>query len=219
MSTNWVVPTAASIGKVLNLSVLVKSNENIDDATVNGQLAAPDNVKPFDSTLDDRATEQVNMAVAQFRGAIQLCGRQPLSLTEGSVPPEVEKHVLSIAAYGLVNSTPNLQMVIMNDKGIYSPLIDAFKSAEKYLEAIIRGRVVVPPNDPTGRDYQSAINIPWFSNAPNPYPEYDANKPLNPPVEPVRFGANSRPVDLTTYDGIFQHHAPAWWPAEDIGQP
>ncbi len=219
MSTNWVIPTAASIGKVLQLSVLVKSNENIDAATIAGLQAAPDSTKPLDTTLDDRATEQINLAVVQFRGAIQLAGKQPLSLTDGSIPPEVEKHVLAIAAWGLVNSTPNLQMVIMNDKGVYSPLMDGFKSAEKYLEAVIKGRQVVPPTDPTGRDYQTAINIPWFSTCANPYPAYDSTKPMNPPVEPVRFGGGSMPADLTTTNSLFSGPAPGWWPSEEIGQP
>jgi len=218
--TNWLIPTANDIAKVIAASILAKANENTDAQSLAAVFATPDSRANYDPTLDDRATDQIALAVAQFRGAIQNCGKQPLSLTPGSVPPEVFKHVLSLAAYGLVSSTLNLQYVISTEKGDISPLAANFRVANSYLEAITKGRVVVPPSDPTGRDYLTAINVPWFSSTPSPFGAYDNTKAINPPVEAVRFGAGSRPVDLTTFDSIgVGCPAPWWWPSGELGQP
>ena len=220
MATNWLIPSASDIAKVIAASILAKANENTDAQSLAAVMADPNSRANYDPTLDDRATDQIALAVAQFRGAIQNCGKQPLSLTTGSVPPEVFKHVLSLAAYGLVSSTLNLQYVISTEKGDISPLAANFRVANAYLEAITKGRVVVPPSDPTGRDYLTAINVPWFSSTPSPFGTYDNTKVINPPVEAVRFGAGSRPVDLTTFDSIgVGCPAPWWWPSAELGQP
>jgi hypothetical protein len=219
MATNWIIPTADDVAKVISLEVLAKSNENIDGDSITAALASPETRRTYDPTLDDRCTAQIVFAVNQLRAAIQLNAKIPLSITPNAVPPEALRHVLYLAAYGLVNSTPNLQMVILSDKGAYSPLTDNFKIANKYFEDITKGKPVVPPTDPTGRDYLTAVNVPWFGDpACNPFPLYDSTKPMNPPVASVRFGASSPPVDLTTYNSIFQAPAPWWWPG-NLGMP
>lgn len=220
MPTNWIIPTADNVAQVISAAILAKANENIDAPTITAAMANPDSRKNYDPELDDRLTEQVNLAVAQFRGAIQLCGKTPLSVTLGSVPPECFKHVLSLAAFGLVSSTLNLQYVIATEKGDMSPLAANFRIANAYLEQITKGRICVAPTDPAGRDYINPINVKWCGlSSLNPYPAYDATKPFNPPVEAVRFGAGSPPADLQTYDSLFNVPTPPWFPAESIGQP
>ncbi len=173
-TTNWIVPLWTDVVQVINVEVLAKAISNTDLNTVNksiGQPTSPNQAAQFDATLENNAQDQVNLAVAQIRAAIQLCAKIPLSITPAAVPPEAFKHVLYMAAYGVVNSTPNLQMVILTDKGAYAPLADNFKKADAYLQAITKGKPVVPPTDPTGRDYATAVNVPWFGDAScNPYP-------------------------------------------------
>ena len=166
------------------MAVLQKSNENTDQASLQAtQIMALANNDPsysanFDPTLDDRIEDQLDLAVKQFRGAIQNAGKQPLSLTPASVPPDAcYKHCITLAAYGVISSTLNLQWVVATEKGDSSPLTAAFREANKYLEAVTRGRVVVPPTDPTGRDYINPVNIPGC----NPYPVYNPALPLNVP--------------------------------------
>jgi hypothetical protein len=227
-TTNWIVPSDFDLAKIVSEAVLQRANENTDDASLQQTAAMawaqndPSYRAAYDPTLEDRIADQLNLAILQFRGAIQNAGKQPLSLTPFSVPPDAcYKHCITIAAYGVISSTLNLQWVISTEKGDSSPITALFRLANKYLEEVSKGKVVVPPNDPTGRDYLTAINVPWFSSCPSPYGVYDSTKPINPPVEPVRFGANNRPVDLRTYDGYFNEgmSAPYWWPAGEIGQP
>lgn len=217
--TTWLAPSFDDLFQVISAAIIAKSNENIDADTLAQTLANPENRKAWDAALDDRATQQLALAVGQFRGAIQLCGKIPLSLTAGTIPPEVFKHVLWLAAYGILSSTLNLQWVIATEKGDISPITKQFNQANAYLELVTKGRICVPPSLPTGRDYLTAINVPWFGlAAQNPYPAYDNTKPLNPPVNAVRFGSGSFPVDLTTSGSIFGQLAPPWWP-EGLGQP
>jgi hypothetical protein len=174
-STNWVAPNSASLAKVLSALVLSKSNENIDADSLAAALADPEKRRTYDPTLDDRMTELVNLVVKQFRGAIQRAGRYPLSVTPGTVPPECEKSVLNMAAFELINSTPTLQMVIITEKGASQPYATFYREAKEELEALTKGRMVVPPTDPTGKDYTNPINVPWVS----PFPPFNPALPVN----------------------------------------
>jgi len=247
MATNWIVPTTFDLAKIISEAVLARANENTDQASLTATEAMAwgdaSYRAAFDPTLEDRQADQIDLAVKQFRGAIQIAGKQPLSLTAGSVPPDAcYKHCITLAAYGVISSTLNLQWVVATEKGDASPLTAAFREANKYLEAVTRGRVVVPPTDPTGRDYINPVNVPWPGIAsgpcfdpnfliPNanclppgvnpcvsPFPPFNAALPINPPVEPVRLGAGNCPVDLTSFDSYFMQ-APYWWPGGSIGQP
>ena len=247
MATNWIIPTLTDLAKVISTDVLRRGNENTDQQTVTDALAAAatQNEPPLvDPNLDDRATDQLDLAVKQFRGAIRLAGKQPLSITPGAVPPECFKHVLYLAAFGLVNATPSLQAYLMSDKGD-APLVMNFKRADEYLEKVSKGGGVVEADDPTGRDWLTAVNVPWSTganiavNVPNaqgmliaalvasPYPAFDPTKPINLPIQPTRVGASSRPVDLTTYgdwcwDGGWvggSGDCPSWFPVLQLGQP
>lgn len=218
MATNWTVLTGSDIVKVIAIAVMRNSNENIDQDAIDASIA-DNTVRQYDPDGPNRAQAQVDFAVAQMRAAIQLTNKTPLSLTAGSVPPEAAKHVLYLAAYGLVNSTPNLQMVVMTDKGGMSPFATSYGKSEKYLESISDGRPVVPPDDPTGRDYKTAINVPWFGCPPSPYPVYDPTKALNPPVSSVRFGSASGVTDMNTGNSQFNRLATeADFPVGNLGQ-
>jgi hypothetical protein len=224
MATNWIIPAYYDVAKIISMAVLQRANENTDDGSLEAaQQTAVTNADykaPFDPTLDDRIADQLDLAINQFRGAIQIAGKQPLSLTPASVPPDAcYKHCLTLAAYGVISSTLNLQWVIATEKGDASPITAAWRDANKYLEKVTRGLMVIPPTDPTGRDYINPINVPWFSSCPNPFPPYDSTKAINPPVEAVRFGASAHPVDLATFGSVFDQPAPWWFPAGEIGQP
>lgn len=219
MATNWLIITGRDIVKVIAIEVFSKSNENVDQDSIDAQLAE-NTLRQYDPDVSNRADEQVIFAVNQFRAAIQLSNKSPLSVTAGALPPEAVKHALYMAAFGLVNSTPNLQMVVLTDKGAVSPLADNFKKADAYLQKLCKSGQCVPPSDPTGRDYLTAINIPWYGKPPSPYPAYDNTKPLNPPISAVRFGATSRPADLTTFGSIYNHIATnCEFPVDGLGQP
>lgn len=208
-STNWIAPSFYDLYKVLSSELINKANENIDQNSVQAYLSNPSlapGYRDFDPTLDDRATEQVNLSVQQFRGAIQIAGKYPLSITPATVPPETFLHVLYLAAFGLVNSTANLAMVVVSDKGAYSPLQICFGKANDYLAQLRKGRVIALPTDPTGVDYLTAPQ-------PNPsLPNYNAC------IQPIRIGASSFPVDLTTWGSIFPN-LPQFFPTEELGQP
>ena len=226
MATNWIIPTPDNLATIISEAVLQRANENVDpaslEATANMAWGDASYRAAYDPTLPDRMAAQLDLAVKQFRGAIQNAGKQALSLTAASVPPDAcYKHCLTLAAYGVITSTLNLQWVVSTEKGDASPITAAFRIANKYLEDVSKGKTVVFPTDPMGRDYATAINVPWFSSCPSPYGVYNSALPINPPVEPVRFGANNRPVDLRTYDGFSNEgmSAPYWWPAGEIGQP
>ena len=140
MATNWKVPVASDVNKVLSLMVQSRSNENVNEDAV------PDS--PIDPSYTDRKTALLDLTVQEFRGALVAGGRIPLSLTAASIPPDCEIHVLSIAAYRLVNSMPNLQMVLMTDGGVYAPLLQMYKNAQDILKQLRAGMPVTRPTDP-----------------------------------------------------------------------
>ena len=235
MSTNWIAPTLNDLAKVISIDVLKQANQNIDPDSITAILSGGNNVQPsYDPNVEDRATDLLALAVQQFRGAIRVCGKQPLSVTAGTVPPECFRHVLYIAAHALVSSTPNLQAMLMLERND-TPFTLNFKRADEYLELVTKGRVVTPPTDPTGRDYVNVVNVPWSTGVPvtvqmcdsngnlvdvlvdSPYPAFDPTKVLNLPVCPVRYGGKDI-QDLTTYDSIWtSQNFP--FPVGGIGQP
>ena len=145
--------------QVIQLAVMAKANENIDADSITASQQTPPPPPPvFDATLDDRATELINLLVGSFRETIQVAGRFPLSVTPAAVPPKAAFHILNMAAFQLVNSTLNLQRVIFTEKGAYDPLFSGFKAGEKYLQSIADGAGILPPSDPTGIDYLTAVD-------------------------------------------------------------
>lgn len=185
MATNWITLSAGDLIKVISTQLREKSDENIGDDVAPNQA--------FDPDMPNRADEIIKLVIAQFRGAIQVAGKYPLSVTPDAVPPEVVKHVLNMAAFELVNSTQTLQMVILTEKGAYSPFQSFYKAAQDYLDALTKGRNIVFPTDPTGEDYIR----PADDNELNE--DGTANEDYNPSLAPVRVGATSANEDLTTF--------------------
>src|SRR5580692_3430648 len=140
--TNWIQPESSDLSKVISAQLIAKSDENIGSDVESGQT--------FDPNADSRSAELIILVVAQFRGAIQKGGKYPLSLTPGTIPPDLMKHVLNMAAFELVNSTQNLQMVIMTEKGAYSPFQTFYKAAVEEMEKLVKGHSIILPTDPTG---------------------------------------------------------------------
>jgi hypothetical protein len=218
MATNWKAPSGSDLAKVIAINVLATQNENIDANSIATTLQNPEQRKKFDPALDDRATELVGLVIAQFRGAIQVAGKYPLSLTLATVPPDDVKHVLNMAAYELVISTPNLKMIVVTEKGATSPFQTFYNEAKERLAALKKAHPIVLPTDPTGQDYINPINIPWCGQGASPFPAYDSTKAINPPLEPIRSGG-SPPTDMNTWQGYFEQNPPAGWPLEQIGWP
>jgi hypothetical protein len=161
MSTNWKVPVAADVNKVLSIMVQARSNENVnEDATAD---------TPLDPSYTDRKTALLDQTVQEFRGAMIAGGRIPRSQTEGSVPPDAEIHVLAMTAFRLVNSMPNLQMVLLTNGGVYAPLMQMYKDAQAMLKQIRDGMPYTRPTDPE----TTAGEVPDTGGADTIDGEYD----------------------------------------------
>jgi hypothetical protein len=223
MVTNWILPPADAaineIAKVIALNVIATSNENVDSDSIASALSDPEKRRTIDPALDDRATEILGLVIAQFRGAIQIAGKYPLSVTAGTVPPEVYKHVLNMAAWELAMSSPSLKMFILSEAGASAPFATFYTEAKTYLEKLTKGLGIVLPTDPTGRDYLTAINVNWMGQGASPFPAYDSAKPFNFPLESIRVGASSPPSDMNTWQGYFEQAPPHGWPLGDLGFP
>ena len=147
MATNWITLTGADLAQVMSQAMLDQANANIGP-DVNANDA-------FDPDLPTRADAIVASAVLQLRANVQTAGRTAVSLTPGSVPPDAVRHVLNLAAGHLLQSTPNVQMVVVEGQPVFMRLYDA---AVKYFEEVARGSMVVDPTDPCGQDYQTAVS-------------------------------------------------------------
>lgn len=144
--------------QVLSIGAIAKVNENIDADSITNALMNNASPIPYDPTVENRADDLIQLFVGQFREAIQVAGRFPLSVTPAAVPPTAARHVLNMAAFQLVSSTPGLLMVIVNDKGVYSPIQTLYKEGLEYLKKIADGAGIMPPSDPTGIDYLTAVD-------------------------------------------------------------
>lgn len=151
MPTNWIKPTGADIAKVLNWSIIDKANENLDpdNHPANGQV---------DTSEANRRDAIVLDCIREMRTAIQNGGRYPLSVTADCVPPGYERIVLNMAAWQLINGTPNLNMAILTEKGVSTPFAKFYDEAIKQLNGFANGKSVPVPTDPTGQDYLTAIS-------------------------------------------------------------
>lgn len=158
MATNWTTITGADLPKVLDLAVLLKANQNIDSDSQDAAFSSGKAPDRFDPTLADRIDASVQLQVRCFRAAIAAGGRVPISVTADALPDDLALLALNCAAYQLVNSTPNLQMVVINDAGIYAPLQTMYNKAQVMLGQLRNGATVLSPTDPTGGDYLTAVS-------------------------------------------------------------
>ena len=149
MPTNWITIAGSDLAIVLNLDIIKKANQNLDPDS------PPDTV---DTDEANRRDEIVAECVAEVRASIQNGGRYPLSVTANTVPPGTKRIILGMAAWQLINSTPNLNMAILTEKGVSTPFAKFYDQAIAWLEKLRSGASVVTPTDPTGQDYLTAVS-------------------------------------------------------------
>jgi hypothetical protein len=149
MAKDWQVPTGDDLWQVVSRSVVLKSDEDSEGGSNDGNN--------FNDTLDSRASKAVDHAVAEVRGAIESAGRYPISVTAGAVPPEGLQHTLALAAWRLVMTKPGLLAIVMGDGGVYAPLNALVKDAKEWIKKLSEGSSFVLPSDPTGVDYLTAV--------------------------------------------------------------
>ena len=157
-TSSWVQLTGADLRTVLQALIVLKADESVSVDT------QPDD--PLDPGATDKRTDLlVAYTVAQFRAAIQAAGRFPLSVLPAAVPNVSVSHVLYTAAWSLITSTPNVQMVVVGEQPVAKRFYD---DACKHLEGLRRGEPVDQPSDPTGRDYLTAADDDTTSDTYNP---------------------------------------------------
>lgn len=149
MSQPWTAPAYTDLWQIVSRKVVLKVEED--------SAGGADSTNDYDSTLDTRAKEAVAHAVAEVRGAIEACGRYPVSATAGTVPPEGVRHTLVIAAYMLCLPVPSLLAVLMNEGGAFSPMGKLYGEACKWIESLRAGGSFTMPDDPAGADYSTEV--------------------------------------------------------------
>lgn len=152
MSTNWKTPTGADLNNVLATEIIALANKNT------GAGVNPSPNAEIDTNKPTRADGLVLAVISEVRAAIMAGGTHPLSVTPDSVPPEAERHVWNMAAWQLINSTPNLPMAIITEGKVSSPLSAQNEKAEQYLASLRKAANVTPATDPTGQDYTTAVS-------------------------------------------------------------
>lgn len=151
MPTNWITVNGQDLSAVLNLDIIRKANQNLD----------PDNQPANGETDTDEANrrdELILECVRELRAAIQVGGRYPLAVTADTVPPGYKRTILNMAAWQLINSTPNLNMAILTQNGVSTPFAKFYDEAIKIVDGLRKGSSFPLPTDPTGQDYTNAIS-------------------------------------------------------------
>lgn len=155
METVWKTLTGASLGMVLDWNSINRANQNLDESAQTNPTEAG---KGVDYYADNRRDKLVEMVIDEVRGAIRSGGRIPLSVTKGCVPPTAERHVLNLAAWQLIMSTPNLLAAYMGDSGL-RPVWEKFTNdAYQFIEGLKKGASVERPSEPTGQDYETEVS-------------------------------------------------------------
>ncbi len=154
MATNWVVPTAADLRKVLANPVVDKLNQAGEEGS------AP------------RAAAILALVVKRFRGVIKNNSRNQISATAGSIPDECELHVLALTARILINSIPTASSTL----GVTDDFLAALCTpAEDWLKSVRDGYRVTVPTDPeselAGPDFGGTTYVDMTTDAaPQPIP-------------------------------------------------
>ena len=151
MADGWTTLAANDLKKVIDHLCRESADQNTD-ATANSGTA-------FDPTLDTRAGELIELAVTEFRQSVKHGARYPISVTEAKVAPEAVIHCLNWAAWRLVTSSPNLKFVIITEQGVSSPYQRLYQEAVDYFKGLSKGMPVQVPDDPTGKDYATAVDV------------------------------------------------------------
>ena len=146
----WTAPAGTDLWQIVSKKVVEKVDEDSAGGTVPGN--------DLDTSLDSRAKQAVAHAVAEVRGAIEACGRYPVSATAGTVPPEGVQHTLAIAAWRLCLPVPSLLAILMADGGAFSPITTLYKDAMAWVKGLRDGGSFTMPDDPCGADYQTEVS-------------------------------------------------------------
>jgi hypothetical protein len=160
MATNWTVLDGNSLIRVLSRKVVQDADEDTASGVEPGQPLDP-------SSTTNRSAVLVAKAVAETRAAVRTAGKPALAVTASSVPPELVDATLYLAAWRLVNSTPNLNAALFNE-GMRTGLKGMYDEAVKRIEEVRNGVNVTPPTDPTGQDYETAVDEDAESATYNP---------------------------------------------------
>lgn len=225
-TTNWVQPERQDLFQILSAEVIEKCDANV---AVDSQAG-----DAFDPNGPTRSALLLAQMVRKVRAAIRNAGHTPLSVTADCIPPESFDHVLAMAAWRLVQSQPSVQMVVITERGAYSPLGDLNRVAEEWVEGKVGAggvrqggiatHAITPPTDPTGRDWTTAIaymtDVDDYTDAELAsltwsWKEMEALgytleewQAMNPPIKgQVREGSLELPQDLRTA-GVLS------WPAD-----
>lgn len=151
MATNWTVLASGNdLSQVLSRKIITDADEDTTDGALAGQTLDP-------SSTTNRSAVLLAKAVAEVRGAIRNAGKSALAVTANSVPPELADATLYLAAWRLVNSTPNLNAALFNE-GMRAGLKGLYDEACKRVEEVRQGNNVTPPSDPTGQDWLTAVD-------------------------------------------------------------
>ena len=191
---------------VLDAGVLAKCDGNV---TPDAQPDDPKDDPSSPNAAPLRSQMMLDQMVSNVRAAVRNAGHTPLSILPGSIPPEAFDFVLYMAAWRLINSTPNLQMVVITEKGAYAPMADLAKQASEWVDGKVEGgrrvggiatHAITPPDDPCGRDWKNPICVP----ARGQEATFDWST-FNPPIPgTVRSVSTLDPVDMAlTQPGRF----------------
>lgn len=199
MATNWTVLTGNDLSQVLSRKIITDADEDTADGVLPGQTLDP-------SSTTNRSAVLLAKAVAEVRGAVRLAGKTALAVTASSVPPELADTTLYLAAWRLVNSTPNLNAALFNE-GMRAGLKGLYDEACKRIEGVRQGNNTTPPSDPTGQDYETAVDDDADSATYNPALDgavvwgdmeaEDTEYYAGEAVDPTTGATTQLPVDMT----------------------
>lgn len=145
MATNWVTPTITGALSLTSASLRIPTDPNED--------------------ADTQTAAAIARVVARVRGAIRSAGRYPLSCTPGTVPPEAESHVYTLAIRERAQTTRALAEFVVSES-----FRDMVRDANEWIDAVAKGGPISMPDDPTGADYSTEVS------------------PQNAALEPVSWG-------------------------------
>lgn len=160
MATNWKTPGTADVQAIIAQYVIAKTNESFgQDSQAKDQ---------FNPGVTSRLSFLLETVVNEFRAAITSGAKVALSLTAGTVPPDVLRHVLNLTAWQLVTSTPELAAVIITQNGkAQSPLGKLADDAIKQIERCRKGDPMTAPSDP------DPATKPYGAQWGSGFPQYD----------------------------------------------
>ncbi len=134
----WVVPDAEDAESFLEEAVLAALKDNGDDDQAGGRL-----------------TKHLAMQVARVRGAVNNARRQALSATAGTVPPEAEAHVWTLAVQAMAAAVAGVAKYVADNEAWR----DQVKAAQAWLDKVNSGDYTVTNADNKDESFQ--VSATW----------------------------------------------------------